>query len=73
MRVHAKTASDALAQSQAALNRAGSDKLCVYEAAMAVKDISASRETTAQDIIDALNQRRIQLAAPVDLLWLPNV
>jgi len=29
---------------------------------MAVKDISASRETTAQDILDALNQRRIQLA-----------
>ena len=62
MRIHANSASEALAQSQIALNRAGSDKLCVYEAAMAVKDISQSRETTAQDILDALNQRRIQLA-----------
>lgn len=62
MRIHATSGMDALSQSFIALQQPGSAKLCMYEDSMAVDDAHASRETTAQDILDALNQRRIQLA-----------
>ena len=58
----AKTAQAALAQTQAALQHAQPSKLCRYDNNMAANTATAARETSAQDVLDALNQRRIQLA-----------
>lgn len=62
MRTQAKTADEALSQTLIALKRAEPSQLCIYEESMAVDDERVSLETTSQDILDALNQRRIQLA-----------
>jgi diguanylate cyclase (GGDEF)-like protein len=58
----AKTADEALSQSLIALKRAKPSQICMYEESMAIEAVRVSRETTSQDILDALNQRRIQLA-----------
>ncbi len=59
---HANTADEALSQSLTALKHAKPSKLCMYDDAMASDAARVSRDTTSQDILDALNQRRIQLA-----------
>lgn len=61
-RTQASSAQDALSQSLIALNHAKPSKLCAYDDSLAVATPSFSRETNSQDILDALNQRRIQLA-----------
>jgi len=58
----AKSAQDALAQTRIALNRAKPSQLSAYDEAMELDAVQVSRETTANDILQALNQRRIQLA-----------
>lgn len=62
MRTHANTAEEALSQTLIAFKQANAPKLCFYEDAMGVDAARVVRDTTSQDIIDALNQRRIQLA-----------
>ncbi len=62
MRRQAKTADEALSQSLIALKRAKPSQVCLYEETMAVDAARVSQDTTSQDILDALNQRRIQLA-----------
>lgn len=59
---HASTAEEALSQSLIAVKRAKPSTLCLYEESLALDVARVSRETTSQDILDALNQRRIQLA-----------
>ena len=57
------TADEALSQTLIALRRSEPSKaLHVRGDSMAVLEAQISRETTSQDILDALNQRRIQLA-----------
>jgi len=58
----AKTPDEALSQSLIALHRAKPSQNCMYEESMAVEAKRVSQDTTSQDILDALNQRRIQLA-----------
>ena len=58
----AKSAQEALAQSRAALEIARPSTVSIYTETMGTHAGRISRETTSQDIIDALNQRRIQLA-----------
>jgi len=58
----AKSAQEALTQSHIALAKAEPSTLCIYEEAMRSDSAVVSRETTSQDILAALNQRRIQLA-----------
>jgi len=62
MRTQAKSADEALSQSLIALKRAKPSQICMYEDSMAIEAARVSRATTSQDILDALNQRRIQLA-----------
>jgi len=49
-------------QSRIALNKAKPSALCMYDDSMGSNRIRKSREITSEDIIAALNQRRIQLA-----------
>jgi len=58
----ANSAQEALAQSRIALTKAKPSALCLYDEAMGSESANVSRETTSQDILEALNQRRIQLA-----------
>ncbi len=62
MRMQAGSAQEALAQTRLALSKAKNSVLSVYNDAMATEAVHVSRETTSQDILDALNQRRIQIA-----------
>ena len=62
MRTQASSAEEALAQTDVALTQASEAKLCMYADTMALDKAKVSQDTTSQDIIDALNQRRIQLA-----------
>ncbi len=62
VRTQASTTEDALAQTRTALSQAKSEKLCMFEDSMHFSEVKVSRDTTSQDILDALNQRRIQLA-----------
>ena len=55
-------AEDVLSQTLLALRYSEPSKLSLYEDSMAVDEAKMSRGTTSQDILDALNQRRIQLA-----------
>ena len=55
-------ADEALSQSLIALKQAQPSQICFYEARMAIEAARLSRETTSHDILEALNQRRIQLA-----------
>ena len=58
----AKSAAEALAQSHIALKHAKPSAFCPYDETLGSDSVSISRETTSQDILAALNQRRIQLA-----------
>lgn len=62
MRTQANSAEEAFAQTGTALNHAKSSHLTPYVEPMGLQKNRKARETTADDIIDALNQRRIQLA-----------
>ena len=62
MRTQANSAEEALSQSLTALKQAKPSTLCTYDESMARTAANVSRETSDQDILDALNQRRIQLA-----------
>ena len=62
LRTQASSAQEALSQSLIALNQAKPSMLCVYHESMASAAEKTSRETSARDILDALNQRRIRLA-----------
>lgn len=62
LRTQAQSAEEALSQSLVAVNQAKPSTLCMFEDSMAIKVAMVSRDTTSQDILDALNQRRIQLA-----------
>ena len=62
MRTQASNAEEALTQTKLALDKANSAKLSRYEETMDVAAAKVSRGTTSQDILEALNQRRIQLA-----------
>lgn len=61
-RTHAKSAEEALSQTLIAVQKAKPSRLCQYEESFGKEAVQTSRGTTAQDILDALNQRRIQLA-----------
>ena len=58
----AKSAQSALIQSRIALDKAKPSTLCMYDETMGSDKVHVLRETTSEDIIAALNQRRIQLA-----------
>ena len=58
----ASSAKQALSQSRIALEQAKSSKLSMYDEQMGTNAVTDSQETTSQDILAALNQRRIQLA-----------
>jgi len=58
----ANSAQEALVQTRIALKNAPVSGLSIYDETMGSEGMNASKETTAQDILDALNQRRIQLA-----------
>ncbi|MEP4052849.1 MAG: bifunctional diguanylate cyclase/phosphodiesterase [Litorimonas sp.] len=58
----ASNAEDALSQSLIAITQSAPSALCMYDDTMAVHAVQAKRDTTSQDILDAINQRRIQLA-----------
>lgn len=60
--LQAKSAQEALVQTRIALKNAPVSSLSIYDETMGSEGMNASKETTAQDILDALNQRRIQLA-----------
>ena len=62
MRTQAKSAHEALSQSLTALKQAKPSTHCVFNESMASANATAARETSEHDILDALNQRRIQLA-----------
>ena len=62
MRTQANSAQEALSQSLTALKQAKPSTHRCYDDTMASAAASVSRETSARDILDALNQRRIQLA-----------
>lgn len=62
MRTQANSAEEALSQTLIAFKQANAPKLCFYEENMGADAGRVVRDTTSQDIIDALNQRRIQLA-----------
>lgn len=62
IRTQAQSAQEALAQSRIALMQAKPSQLCQYDDTMGQDAVHVARETSAQDILDALNQRRIQLA-----------
>ena len=62
MRTQAISGSEALSQTSTALKQAGSAKFCAYAETMTQDGVRSQRGTTSQDILDALNQRRIQLA-----------
>ena len=59
---HAQTAQDAMSRAEIALRGASASTLCVYSPTMGTASNTGPRETTADDILDALNQRRIRLA-----------
>lgn len=62
MRTQAQSAQEALAQTSIALNHAKPSVLTPYATTMGAPDSRSGRETTADDILDALNQRQIRLA-----------
>ncbi len=62
MRIQAGSADEALSQSRIATDNAGASQLCQYEDSMAMDESRSARETTAQDILAAVNEHRIQLA-----------
>ncbi len=61
-RTQARSAKEALFQSRTAVDRAKPSQLCFYNEGMETAANVVSREITEKDIIEALNQRRIQLA-----------
>lgn len=61
-RTQASSTDEALHQSLTALKCAAPSTLCQYDESLAVNVPADAAETTSQDILDALNQRRIQLA-----------
>ncbi len=62
MRTQASTALEALSQTETALVDGKASVLTTYQESMGNKTIRSNRETTADDIINALNERRIRLA-----------
>ena len=62
LRTQASNAEEALSQSRAALNLAQLSTLSMYNETMGFVAAKVSRDTTSEDILEALNQRRIQLA-----------
>jgi diguanylate cyclase (GGDEF)-like protein len=62
IRTQAATAEEALMQSNIAVSLAEVSELCCYTETMRSEAAKISQETTAEDILAALNQRRIQLA-----------
>ncbi len=62
MRTQAHSAEEALAQTEIAIAKTKPSELTAYSDAMGLDSVRKGRETTADDIIDALNQRRIRLA-----------
>lgn len=62
LRTLASSAEEALAQTRVALSPAKPSTLSQYAEDMGAEVDHTSRETTSQDILDALNQRRIHLA-----------
>jgi len=59
---HANAASEVLAQTKLALTKNQSSRVVLFDEAMASENSNVSQEITSDDILDALNQRRIQLA-----------
>jgi len=62
MPTQASNGEEALSQTFTILSQAHSEKLVIYDESMDVATVETSQETTSEDILEALNQRRIQLA-----------
>jgi diguanylate cyclase (GGDEF)-like protein len=62
MRTQAESATEALYQTEVAIEDARPSELKSYKETMASDTIRTRQETTADDILNALNQRRVQLA-----------
>ena len=62
LRTQAKSAQEALSQSLIAVKHAKPFELYAYEDSLAAAAAQVSRAISSQDILDALNQRRLQLA-----------
>lgn len=62
MRTLAGSAREALTQTKIAISTARPSELKAYVETMALDRVRTKQDTTAEDIIDALNQRRVQLA-----------
>ena len=62
LRTQARSAEDAFSQTAIALDGVKPSQVKSYTAVMGLGHVSEGRETTAEDILDALNQRRIRLA-----------
>lgn len=62
MRAQARSAEEALSQTAIALEAAKPSEMKLYDSVMGLGHVPRERETTAEDIIEALNQRRIRLA-----------
>jgi len=62
MRLQASTAREALMQTKIALSKASLSRLTLYKDSMGSDSSYSGRKTTADDILNALNQRRMRLA-----------
>jgi len=62
LRSLARSAEDAFSQTAIALEGTQASQVQEYTALMGLGHVKKGRETTAEDILDALNQRRIRLA-----------
>lgn len=62
IRTHANSAREALAQTKIAQTHAKPSQLALYDGSMGSSNVTQFKTTSEQDILDALNQRRILLA-----------
>lgn len=62
LRTNARSAEEAFAQTAIALEGAKPSQVRSYTPVMGLGHVPGARETTSEDVLDALNQRRIRLA-----------